>query len=359
MTEPARNTNRILAVTLLSACILALILGVVLLTRAPKPAPSVSSTARKGFSSGLIASGNRLALISLDGMIMEDMEDSAVFQQDSAAVRARNMLFQAAEDNSVKGVLLRINSPGGTVGMSQELYQAVLTVRKRKPVVVSMGDVAASGGYYTAAAADKIVANPGTLTASIGVILHAFNAQELLNNKLGVKSVTVKSGRYKDILSPYRATTPDEYRLLQGLIDTSYRQFLRAVLVGRTMGMKDESAKALRIRRITEVADGRVVTGEEALRVGLVDALGGQKEATSLLQKLAGERFNLRNPGKLELEAYEPAFGLRHILGIEAGAGSILSLLIPKRTLTTPETALLHQGLRFANQPLWVMEAVR
>src|SRR5690606_18211158 len=122
--------------------------------------------------------GDRLAYIVLDGMIMEGVDEGALFSSESSAMKARKLLYFAAKDNRVKGVLLRINSPGGTVGMSQELYNAVLAVRKTKPVVVSMGDLAASGGYYTAAAADRIVANPGTLTASIGVILQSVSAEE-------------------------------------------------------------------------------------------------------------------------------------------------------------------------------------
>jgi protease-4 len=217
-----------------------------------------------------------------------------------------------------------------------------------------MGDVAASGAYYTAAAADKIVANPGTLTASIGVILHAMNLESLLKGKLGVEPVTIKSGKFKDILSPYRKSTPEEIALLQNLIDVSYRQFLQAVIDGRTKGITDPVEKAARIRSITAVADGRVVVGEDALKVGLVDELGGLNDAKATLQKLAAKRYGIDDPESLTLQEYETPFGFFEWLGIAAKGGPYKL----EARVKTGTDEFLPMSLRYANQPLWLMESL-
>ncbi len=346
------SNHQFIALALLALCAIAAIVGVVQLAKSPAGVKTVS--AQEPISGTFLAgNGDRLAYIALDGMIMEDMESNSIFSSESPAVRARKLLYFAAKDNSVKGVLLRLNSPGGTVGMSQELYDAVSTVRKKKPVVVSMGDLAASGAYYTAAAADKIVANPGTLTASIGVILQSINLQELMNDKLGVKAVTIKSGQFKDILNPYRPTTPEERALLQHIIDTSYQQFLGAVLEGRTRGIKDAKEKLAREKSIRAVADGRVVIGEDALKVGLVDELGGLEDAKKLLQEMAAKRFDISNPEKLTLQEYETTFSIWQILGLSAN----LDLKLPNMSAPEPKD-MLPASMRYANRPLWLMETV-
>lgn len=343
------SNQQFVAFGLLLLCAVAVLLGIFQLAKSPSGVKAVAPQEPMG-GTFLGGSGDRLAYIVLDGMIVEGGGDRSVLSREPGAVNVRKLLYFAAQDPSVKGVLLRINSPGGTVGMSQELYRAVLAVREEKPVVVSMGDLAASGGYYTAAAADKIVANPGTLTASIGVILQSINAQQLLNNKLGVTATTVKSGKFKDILSPYRATTPEELALLQGIIDTSYHQFLNDVLAGRTRGMKDPANKEKRVKAITAIADGRVVVGEEALRVGLVDALGGLEEAKAMLQEMSAKRFKITDPKKLTLQEYETTFSLWELLGVSATSGLNL------QALAAPQKPLLPASLRYANQPLWLME---
>jgi protease-4 len=268
-------------------------------------------------------------------------------------MKARRLLYYAAKDTNVKGVLLRINSPGGTVGMSQELYDAVSEVRKHKPIVVSMGDVAASGGYYTAAAADRILANPGTLTASIGVILQTINAEKLLTDKLGIKAVTVKSGKFKDILSPYRPATEAELSLLQDIIDSSYHQFLEAVLNGRTRDIKDPEVRNNRIRAITAIADGRVVLGSQAVEIGLVDQTGGLEDAKRVLQNLAGERFNISRPDRLTLQEYESTFSIWDFLGL----GAVQNLKPKMGAVLTPPESVIPNSIRYANQPLWLMES--
>lgn len=178
----------------------------------------------------------------------------------------------------IKAVVLRINSPGGSVAATQEIYDEVMQLRKAgKKVVASFGDVAASGGYYVASAADKIVANPGTITGSIGVILQVGNTEELFR-KIGLKVEIVKSGAHKDMGSPTRPLTPQERALLQSLVSDAYGQFTDAIVKGRGM----EKAKVLAL------ADGRIFTGAQAQEVGLVDALGNREEALTLARKLAG-----------------------------------------------------------------------
>jgi protease-4 len=180
-------------------------------------------------------------------------------------------------DDSVKGVVLRINSPGGGVSPSQEIYQEVKNLAAVKPVVVSMGSVAASGGYYIAVPASRILANPGSITGSIGVIMEFTNLEELFQ-KIGLKSQVVKSGKYKDIGSPLRPMSEADRKILEDLIADVYDQFVHAVAEGRH----------LKIEQVKGIADGRIFTGRQAMESGLVDQLGGFKEAIQVAAELAG-----------------------------------------------------------------------
>jgi len=173
--------------------------------------------------------------------------------------------------------VLRIRSPGGAVAPSQEMYDAVRHLAAKKPVVASMGAVAASGGYYVAVACDQIYANPGTLTGSIGVIMQMANVEQLLK-KVGVDYVVVKAGAYKDVGNFSRPMTPDERRVLQALLDDVHGQFIDAVAKGRKLD-RDEVAR---------FADGRVFSGRQARDLKMVDALGGLEDAVLAAGKLAG-----------------------------------------------------------------------
>ena len=185
--------------------------------------------------------------------------------------------LKQVEEREFPALLLRIDSPGGTVGDSQEIYSAIHRVKEKGcHVVASFGNISASGGVYVGVAADKIVANPGTITGSIGVILRGNNLSKLLE-KIGISFETVKSGPYKDILSPDKALSAEERALLQELIDSSYDQFVKAVAKGR--GLSDEQVRSF--------ADGRVFTGDQALSLGLVDELGDEEDAKKLAAKLA------------------------------------------------------------------------
>jgi protease-4 len=183
--------------------------------------------------------------------------------------------FRKNED--VKAIVLRIDSPGGGVGPSQEIYSEVRKTSHAKKVVASMGAIAASGGYYVASAADHIMANPGSITGSIGVIMEFANFEELFK-KIGVSGFVLKSGKYKDVGSPLRKMTAEEKRLLQGFIDNVHQQFVAAVAEGRSMPEE----------KIQSIADGRVLSGEQAQELGLLDSLGNLEDAIALAGKLGG-----------------------------------------------------------------------
>ena len=207
---------------------------------------------------------NKVGVVKIEGFI-GDTHD---------AVEQMN---QFGKDDSIKAVILRIDSPGGGVASSQEIYQAVTDLKKKKKVVASMGSVAASGGYMVACASDKIVANPGTLTGSISAVMHFANVEELLK-KVGLKASVVKSGKFKDIGSPVREMTPDEKVLLQDLVDDISDQFIEMV-------SKDRNISKENVRKI---ADGRVFTGRQAHKLGLVDYLGDMGYAITIAGEMAG-----------------------------------------------------------------------
>jgi protease-4 len=201
--------------------------------------------------------------------------------------------FQTIEEKKFPALLLRIDSPGGTVGDSQEIFAALqrLQAEKNVKVVASFGNISASGGVYIGVGAKHIVANPGTITGSIGVILRGNNLERLLD-KIGVSFKVIKSGPYKDILSFDRQLTPEEEHILQELIDTSYKQFVETVAKGRN----------LEIDKVRSFADGRIFTGEQALELGIVDRLGTEEDARRWAAELAGldpdktECFNIEEP---------------------------------------------------------------
>jgi protease-4 len=214
---------------------------------------------------GGIGFGPRVAIVELEGIIL-DVDD---------LVRD----LRSHRDNPlVRAVVLRINSPGGVVGPTQELYRAVQRLREAgKPVVASLGAVAASGGYYVAVAADTIYANPGSLTGSIGVVMQMANLEHLMK-KVGVDYVVIKAGQFKDVGNISRMMTPEERRVLQALLDDVHRQFIDAVAEGRK----------LERGRVVKFADGRVFSGAQAKSLAMVDELGGLEDAVNGAAKLAG-----------------------------------------------------------------------
>jgi protease-4 len=210
--------------------------------------------------------GSKVALITVEGVILDSKE---IIEQ----------LEKYRTNPTVKAIVLRINSPGGGVSPSQEIYEELVKTRQvtGKPVVASMGSLAASGGYYIASAADVIVANPGSITGSIGVLIQVPNITGLLQ-KIGVRSVVVKSGEHKDLASPTREMTDAERQILQRLLDDVHDQFIDVVAKARKLDRK----------KVEALADGRIFSGREAQSLGLVDQLGNLQDAINRAASLAG-----------------------------------------------------------------------
>ncbi|MDR2861039.1 MAG: signal peptide peptidase SppA [Syntrophobacterales bacterium] len=211
-----------------------------------------------------LASEKKLAIVKVEGAIGNSEE---IVRQ----------LSDLTKDDRVKAIVVRIDSVGGGVAPSQEIYEAILAAGKQKKVVASMGSVAASGGYLIACGAEQIVANPGTVTGSISAVMHFTDIQELMK-KIGVHSSVVKSGKYKDIGSSMRDMTEEERILLQELVDDVYEQLLEVISVRRKISME----------KLKQIADGRILTGRQALKLKLIDSLGTQQDAVRIAAKLAG-----------------------------------------------------------------------
>ena len=255
---------------------------------------------------GLPTGGPKVAVVEIEGIIVDG----------AAAVRE---LREHAENPSIKAVVLRINSPGGVVAPTQEIFAAIQRARKAgKPVVASLGAVAASGGYYVAVAADRIYANPGTLTGSIGVVMQLANLEGLLK-KVGVDYVVVKAGAYKDVGNFARTMSPEERKMLQALLDDVYSQFVEAVSEGRGLEKKD----------VLAFAEGRIYSGQQALALKMVDELGGFEEAVEAAGKLA----NISGRPKLVYPRKKFSFRdlVENRLGL-AGIGPLLPALSGVRT---------------------------
>ncbi len=207
--------------------------------------------------------GEKIGLVKIEGII----------KSSDTYLRLLNKL---EEDEDVKAIVLRVDSPGGVVGACQEIHDKVKEISQKKPVVVSMGSIAASGGLYISVPATKIVANPGTITGSIGVILQSYNVKQLAD-KIGIKVITVKSGKFKDLLNPFREPDEKTLQILQALIDDSYNQFVEAVAEGRK----------LPVEKVKKFADGRIFTGRQAKELGLVDELGNFDRAVEVARELS------------------------------------------------------------------------
>lgn len=236
--------------------ILFIVIGILLLVS------FVATIIESGFSTG------KVAVVNIKGVIVESRQTI-------------DEIKQYRKDPTIKAIVIRVDSPGGAVVPSQEIYEEIKRTISVKPVVVSMGSVAASGGYYISCPATKIVANSGTLTGSIGVLIEIPNIKGLLD-KIGVKAEIIKSGRYKDITSPFKSLQNDEREVLQQLIDDVHEQFIKAVAEGRKIP----------IDKVKKIADGRVFTGLKAKELGLVDEIGDLDYAIKVaaqLGKIKGE----------------------------------------------------------------------
>ena len=275
----SKHTGIIIFIAAIAVTLIAVVIAAY---RAPQQAASAG---------GGRSNSNTVAVIYLTGEI--GFSSSSI--SGSSTDQAMQDLDRATNDPGLKAVVIRIDSPGGSPAASQELNDQVQRLKQAgKKVVVSCGDLTCSGGYYVAVAADKIVADPATLTGSIGVISTVPNLQDLYS-KIGYKEQVFKSGAHKDMLSPSRPITPEEQQIMQGIIDDTYGQFVQAVANGR--GLTDAQVRKL--------ADGRVYTGDQAKQLGLVDELGGLHEAVALAGKLAGipapQAVEYHRPGLTDL----------------------------------------------------------
>ncbi|WP_233880427.1 signal peptide peptidase SppA [Virgibacillus halodenitrificans] len=218
----------------------------------------------------------KIAVLHLEGVIQDASGGSLINANVYNHKRFLDTLDQAGEDSSVKGIIIRVNSPGGGVVESAEIHDKIVDIQNtyQKPVYVSMGNTAASGGYYISAPADKIVAHPATLTGSIGVIMESFNFAEFAEEH-GINFNTIKSGKYKDIMSSSRKMTDDERDILQTMIDDLYGDFVDVIVEGREM----------KEQRVREIGDGRVYTGSQAKEINLVDELGTLDDTITLMKK--------------------------------------------------------------------------
>jgi len=234
------------------------------------------------------AQPDKIAVIYVEGVIMGGRGQSSLLAEYGGTDTLIKQLHEARDDSSVKAVILRINSPGGSAPASQEVGEEIKKLRATgKIVVTSMGDVAASGGYWLAACSDKIYANPATLTGSIGVYMPYSNWEELYK-KIGIRQEKIKSGPHKDILSPERSMTEEERAIIQTMVDDMYNQFITVVAEGRKM----DPAK------VRQLADGRIYTGNQAKELGLVDELGNMYDAIDGTAQLAGIK------GKPQIKEY-------------------------------------------------------
>lgn len=212
---------------------------------------------------------NRVGIIKIEGIIL----DTGPIPVAGKIVES----IKTAEKLGIKNIVVRINSPGGTVGASQEIYRELKKAQEEgTKIITSLGDVAASGGLYIAVAGDKIVANPGTVTGSIGVIIKT-NVLKTLYRKIGIDSQVVKSGEYKDILSSTKYLSKEEKEILQSLIDSTYEQFIEEIAVNRKIDREE----------VRKFADGRIFSGTQAKELGLVDEIGSLSDAVDLIAKMA------------------------------------------------------------------------
>ncbi|MCD4742357.1 MAG: signal peptide peptidase SppA [Desulfobacteraceae bacterium] len=223
-----------------------------------------SSMISKNILSGQFSGQGNVGIVEITGII-------------SSSKKLIKQIKEFREDDSIKAIVVRIDSPGGGIGPSQEIYTEVMRTRGTKPIIASLGSVAASGGYYIASATNKIIANPGTITGSIGVIVEYTNIQEILK-KIGLSAVVIKSGEYKDIGSPVRDITDKEKKFLQNLVDELHMQFVNHAAEGRGIDSKV----------MAKLADGRIYTGQTALELNLIDQLGNFEDSIKLAGTIAG-----------------------------------------------------------------------
>jgi protease-4 len=248
---------------------------------------------------------DKILVVELSGLISSHEESGVVMERPSMIARAKEELNRAAQDPRIKAMVVRINSPGGTVTASDVLHHEIVKFKEKRkiPVVASIMDVGASGGYYVAVAADKIIAHPSTVTGSVGVIMLSVNARGLLE-KIGVETTAVASGPKKDMGSPFRPMTEEERQIFQGVIDVFYERFLTVIRDGR---------RNLNAEQIRKLADGRIYSGEQARALGLVDEVGYLDDAIEMAKREArldeARLVTYRRPGEYRNNIYSAFSG--------------------------------------------------
>ncbi len=273
----------------------------------------------------------KIGIIYVEGVIMGGRGQTGLLSEYGGTDAVIKQLHEAREDNSIKAVVLRINSPGGSAPASQEVGEEIKKLRQSgKIVVASMGDVAASGGYWLAACTDKIYANPATLTGSIGVYMPYSNWEELYK-KIGIRQEKIKSGPHKDIMSPERQMTDEERALIQAMVDDMYNQFVTVVSEGRKMDPA----------RVRQLADGRIYTGNQAKELGLVDELGNMYDAIDGTAQLAGIK------GRPEIKEYGKTSPLSILMGMSEEFEKVDMLLFKQLKNDMPITAPLAMPERW------------
>ncbi len=291
--SPQRHTNPILII-LATIGGLAILTGIIFLGLSTFLIRSIGKSGEVTVVQGV--SRDKVGVININGVITESEQ---IIQQ----------MLKFRDNPRVKAIVIRIDSPGGTVGASQELFQEIHRIDQKKPVIVSMGSVAASGGYYAAVGARTIVANPGTITGSIGVIMKIPNLKKLME-KIGIGTTVIKSGKLKDLGSISRPLTPEEQAVLKGVMDDIHQQFMEDVA----------SNRHLPIEKVKEIADGRILSGRQAKKLGLVDELGNFHTAILIAAKAGGIKGE---PGLLYPE--KDKFSILRQIMEEGGAGTIAS----------------------------------
>ena len=316
------------AVLLLAVFAVSAVCGVYLTVKPVAKCTPAKSAEKEEGTSKLAAAFSRakgekgIAWIKVRGVIAQDNNSSA-FSRPSGASSIAKKIREAGQDDNVQAIVLDINSPGGTVASVQNIYSEILKAKEKKKVVALFRDVAASGGFYIAMAADKIVAEPGTITGSVGVIMQTSNVEGLFD-KIGVKVTPITSGKYKDMGSSFRPMSDAEKAILQDMVNDTYTQFFAAVKAGRP-NVKPED--------LAEYTDGRVFTGQRAYNLGFVDKLGGEEDA----RLLAGELAGIKDP---KVITSRPD-GLRELIFSFGSSMENQTLAKQLQTLATPSVSYL------------------
>ncbi|WP_026693652.1 signal peptide peptidase SppA [Peribacillus kribbensis] len=307
---------------------------------------SYAASDRKSFMEGLFSnssethteevidegdSDQKIVILNVDGVIQDSGESASLLGGSTYNHKAfMDQLKEVKDDDTVKGVIIRVNSPGGGVAESAEIHDALLDIKKegKKPVYISMGAMAASGGYYISTAADKIFAAPETLTGSLGVIMEGYNYEKLAE-KYGVEFVTIKSGEHKDIMSPTRQMTKEEKNIMQSMVNNSFEQFVKVISEGRSM--PEEQVK--------KIADGRVYDGKQAKQLHLIDEYGYLTDTWKSMRK----DLKLKDA---EVVQYSPDEGFGSLLGVSAkkitGQNDMLGLMKMISTPNSPRLMYLY-----------------